>query len=228
MLVCADPTRAADSTRANIMLNPQFAKGSGESPDDWRPEAWVNSPAAFHPHYAQPSETGALAELVVENLQPNDARWMQSISLGPGWYYLSVELRTQNVGADKTGATISVMEDGIMSPDVRGNSGWQRVGFHLQVGGHGADLDIALRLGGYGSLNTGKAWFRDARIEPVSAPSAGASPIFNLAEIRASDTHPPKGSPISFVLLFALFVGIAALGWRMAGPVDIDSRGGRG
>ena len=51
----------------------------------------------------------------VDNLQANDGRWMQPLTVPPGWYQLSVDVRTENVGTKESGASMSVMEDGIMS-----------------------------------------------------------------------------------------------------------------
>ena len=57
--------------------------------------------------------------MVVNNLQPNDARWLQTLTLGPGWYYVGAEARTEAVPANATGASVSLDEDSINSPDLR-------------------------------------------------------------------------------------------------------------
>src|SRR5205807_8926711 len=96
----------------------------------------------------------------------------------------SAEIRTENVADGNTGASISVMEDGIMSPDVKDSSGWTRVGLYLSVGEKGADVDVALRVGGYGSLNTGRGFFRNTSVVRIDKAPPGATPVFDLAEIR--------------------------------------------
>ena len=162
------PCRAAPRAAQNLLLNGDFAKGSEDQPDLWRTEAWINNPNAFHAHWHSfPDKPN---QLEVDNLQANDGRWMQPLTVAPGWYQLSVDVRTENVGAKESGATISVMEDGIMSADVRGTTGWQRVTLYLKVGGHGADIDVALRVGGFGSLNTGRAFFKNATLVQIAAP----------------------------------------------------------
>src|SRR5260370_21899269 len=104
-----------------------------------------------------------------DKLQANEGRWMQPMNLPPGWYQISADVRTENVGAKESGASISVMEDGIMSADIHGTTDWQHVTLYLKVGGHGADLDVALRVGGFGSLNTGKPFFRNAALIAIYA-----------------------------------------------------------
>jgi dolichyl-phosphate-mannose-protein mannosyltransferase len=215
------PHRA--SAAQNLLQNGNFAKGSEDQPDEWRTEAWINKPDAFVCHW-HPSTNGP-GELEVDNLQPNDGRWMQPLSLPPGWYQLSVEIRTENVGTKEDGASISVMEDGIMSPEIRGTTGWQRVSLYLKVGGHGADVDVALRVGGFASLNTGRAFFRNASLVAIAEPPPGATPSFDLMAIRQESAPVPNGSHWSMVFTFAILAAIAYLGWRMFGDVpDVPER----
>jgi hypothetical protein len=145
---------------------------------------------------------------------------MQSLTVQPGWYQLSVDLRTENVGAKESGATISVMEDGIMSADIHGTTDWQRVTLYLKVGGHGADIEVALRIGGFGSLNTGKAFFRNASLVAIDAPPPKATPTYDLVAIRKEAAPEPIGSPISLAFTFVALAAIAWAGWRIFGDDD--------
>jgi len=210
---------SADAPK-NLLQNGDFAKGSEDQPDLWRTEAWINSPEAFQAHWHFAANQPDQSELEVDNLQANDARWMQPLTLAPGWYQLSVDIRTENVGAKETGATISIMEDGIMSPDVHGTTDWQRVTLYLKVAGKGADVDVALRVGGFGSLNTGKAWFRNATLLAISAPPPSAAPTYDLMAIRQQGAAVPSGSTISLVLTFMMLAGFACVGWRIYGDDD--------
>lgn len=215
--VCA-PRRAVAADQKNLLINGTFAKGSEDQPDLWRTEAWINKPDAFLAHWH--SYTDKPCELEVDNLQADGARWMQSLTVQPGWYQLSVDVRTVNVGAKETGATISVMEDGIMSADIHGTNDWQRVTLYLKVGGHGADIDVALRVGGFGSLNTGTAFFRNATLFKIDAPPPSATPTYDLMAIRQQGLPVPIGSPISLVLTFVALAAIAWVGWRIYGDDD--------
>ena len=213
VLLIVSAPHAAFAAR-NLLQNGDFAKGSGDQPDHWRTEAWINKPDAFLAHW-HPSTAGQPNEVEVVNLQPDDGRWEQSLTLAPGWYQLSVDLRTEEVGPDQTGASISVMEDGIMSQEVHGTTEWQRVTLYLRVGGHGADVDVALRVGGFGSLNKGRAFFRNATLEEIAAAPAGATPTFDLSEIRKQAAPVPIGKPYSMVLTFLLLAAIGFVGWLM-------------
>src|SRR5258708_10478428 len=140
---------------------------------------------------------------------------MQPLSLGPGWYRLSGDNSTENVGTKENGASISIMEDGIMSPEIRGTAGWQHVSLFLKVGGKGADVDVALRIGGFASLNTGRAFFRNATLVAIAAPPPNAAPTFDLITIRQEAQPVPAGSHWSLGITFAMLASIAYLGWRM-------------
>ena len=212
------PSRVAADSPKNLLLNGDFAKGSEDQPDSWRTEAWINSPDAFQTHWHQ--YTDKPSEMEVDNLQANDGRWMQPLTVAPGWYQLSVDLRTENVGEKESGASMSVMEDGIMSADIHGTTDWQRVTLYLKVGGHGADIDVALRIGGFGSLNTGKAFFRNASMIAIDAPPPSATPTYDLNAIRQQAAPVPIGSPISLVFTFAVLAGVAWAGWRIYGDDD--------
>jgi hypothetical protein len=219
ILMIATALSARAATEAKLILNGDLSRGSEQQPDDWRTEAWVNEPAAFAYTWIHP-QNEVPGQLLVNAIKPNDARWMQSLTLAPGWYHLSAEVRTENVGTKETGATISIMEDGAMSPDIRGTTGWQTVGFYLQVGASGADVEVALRVGGYGSLNTGRAFFRNVRAEKVTSPPPGASPVYDLTAIRKASQPQPVGHPVTLWATFVVLALVAYYGWRLFGSEE--------
>jgi dolichyl-phosphate-mannose-protein mannosyltransferase len=197
-----------------LLHNADLAKGAGNQPDDWQTQAWINEPSAVTFSWTHPPDGGpGVAE--VEAIKADDARWMQSMSLTPGWYYISAEIRTENIGKDASGATISVMEDGIMSPEVKGTSDWTKVGLYMRVGKKGADVDVALRIGGFGSLNTGRAFYRNASVMAVAAPPPNAQPTYDLDKIRQEALPVPLGKPYSMVLTYLLLLAMAYGGWYL-------------
>jgi len=210
---CAVAAAFAHASDApNLLLNADLTRGAANRPEHWRSEAWVSSPEAFAGGWTRGSE-GRHGEVEVANLKPNDARLIQSLVLNPGWYHVTADIRTEQVGTAETGATVSILEDSIMSADVNSNSDWTSVGFYLHVGDSGANVDVALRLGGYGSLNTGRAFFRNPSVARVSTPPAGATPVYDLTTIREQSAPKPLGSPWSLVLTFASLAAVAAWGW---------------
>jgi dolichyl-phosphate-mannose-protein mannosyltransferase len=199
----------------NLLANPDLIKGAGDSPDNWQTEAWQEGPE--YSTYQWNHDEGKPGELSVTNIKPNDARWAQSLNLAGGWYHFSADLRAENVAKDNTGVSLSIMEDGITSPDLKGTTKWQKENFYLKVGPKGADLELACRVGGFGSLNTGTGYCRNIRMEMVAAPPAGSQSVFDLDKIRKESAEVPIGSPWTLVAAFLFLIGIAIFGWRTFG-----------
>jgi hypothetical protein len=210
IMAAAVPARAS----RNLLNNGDFIRGSGESVDGWRTDAWILNPGATKYEWIAPHD-GEPAEVEISSLRDNDARWVQGLSLRPGWYHISVEARTLNILPFFTGATVSVLEDSIMSEDLRGNHDWTPLGFYLRVGKHGADIDVALRLGGYMNLTRGQAWFRHARVVEVAGPPRDATRVFDLAAIRKTEVTGPIGRPWTLVATFMALGSMTIMGWRM-------------
>jgi len=204
----------AHAAGKELLINADLSKGSENQPDDWQTQAWVNDQVSVAFTWTHPPGGGP-GEAEVNAIKENDARWWQQMELKEGWYYISADIRTENVGMDHSGATISVLEDGIMSPEVKGTSPWTHEGFYLKVGKKGADAQIALRIGGFGSLNTGKAFFRNASVTMIDAPPQGAQPIYDLDAIRKTAQPVPLGQPYSLVLTYLVLIAIAYGGWRL-------------
>ena len=160
----------------NVLLNGDLTKGSGNSPNNWRTAAWKNGPESTT--YRWHHSPSAPSQLEVSSAKANDAYWAQTIHLAPGWYHFMASVRAEDIPQNSSGANISILEDGITSPHLRGTTDWQTIGFYLKVGDPGAEVALACRLGGFASLNTGKAFCRDLRAVKIDAPPANAEAAF--------------------------------------------------
>jgi len=212
MLVAMIASRDAFAAPTNLLNNGDFARGSGTSCDGWRVDAWVLSPTATEFKWIRPT-AGEPAEVEIDTHHDNDARWVQTVPLGPGWYYFSVEARTDKILPFFDGASISVLEDGIMSADLRRTNNWTKLDFYLRVGPKGGDVDVALRLGGFMNLNRGKAFFRRASVVKVTGPPPGEPHVFDLEQIRKDEVTGPIGHTWSLAAVFVMFIILAAAGW---------------
>jgi len=76
------PAALAESPTAgrDLLSNGDFSHGSGKSPDNWRTGGWKEEPSVTS--YDWLHSPGSEPELIVNNLQANDARWLQTLSLG--------------------------------------------------------------------------------------------------------------------------------------------------
>jgi hypothetical protein len=197
---------------ANLLHNGNFSVGSGNSVDGWRTDAWIQSPDTTDYRWIRP-QAGAPGEVEIFTHHDNDARWLQPISLSPGWYHISAEVKTQKALTFFTGANVSILEDGISSADVKGDHDWARIGLFLKIGPRGADIDVCLRLGGYANLTRGEALFRDARVERIAAPAADTPHVFDLDAIRKQEVTGPIGRPWTLVATLIFLLALAAFGW---------------
>ncbi len=153
------------------------------------------------------------AMLEVNAIKADDARWMQSLSLTPGWYYMSADIRTENVGKDNSGATISVMEDGIMSPEIKGTTSWtQRRPLHAgRKKGRRCRCRIARRR--IRQPQHRQAFFRNASV--VADRCAAAQRASRSSTSRRFARHARAGADrkaLSLVLTYLFLIRIAYVG----------------
>lgn len=216
LLALAIGTKAEPSAAVphNLLNNATLARGSGDSCDGWRSDAWILSPTATSFSWIPPNE-GHPGQLEVDTMRDNDARWTQNLSLTGGWYRISVWARSEDALSFFTGANISVLEDGIVSADLRGTQPWQELVLYLKIPPYGADIDVALRLGGYMNLTRGKAFFRDPAVVRIGAPPIGANHVYDLGAIRKSEAGSPIGSRWTLYATYLALAAIAVIGWRL-------------
>jgi hypothetical protein len=187
-LGCRRGGEHADGQR-NILLNGDLTKGTSNSPDYWESAAWQAKTAVFGWNHT----AGAPGELEVSSDQPNDAHWSQAVHLARGWYHFSASMRAEGVPHGGGGAILYDFVNGIGSEALYGTTNWQTVGFYLKAGNSGADVKLACRLGGFASLNTGKAFCRNLRAIEIDKPPPDATAAFDLDLMRRPVTaaQPP-------------------------------------
>jgi hypothetical protein len=159
--------RSADGPEANLLANPSFENGTGSSPDGWRTDAW-DATATFGWERKKPADGRRSVSITAS--APNDARWVQTVpDLAPGQSYaLCGWLRGRNIvtAADATvGANVSVMGGFVRSESRSGTFNWAQSCVVFEPGE--TTLDVACRLGFYGSTVTGQLWCDAMSLMPV-------------------------------------------------------------
>ncbi|WP_135548926.1 glycosyltransferase family 39 protein [Paenibacillus cymbidii] len=201
------PARAAES---NLLVNPGFEQGGGTAPTGWTVDLWTpGGDASVMTATAVPGNAGAQAASI-ENKQANDAKWVQKVTVKPKTVYkLSGLVKAEGIGSAAKGANLSVMGVTETSVDVKDTKGeWVPLTLYGKTGSKQKELDVALRLGGYGSLNTGKAYFDELSLEelPDGAPKGAKVISFEpqKAQPAASSAGPAGPHPSAFpTLLYA-------------------------
>jgi hypothetical protein len=147
-----------------------FEEGSGAMPDGWGVDQWEQR-SAFTWEQAGVGRDGSRC-VSIETIDPdgNDARWTRTLQLTPeGWYSLSGWVRGERL-SNATGdlaANLSLMDSWQVSSSGPGTFDWTKLDLTLQANVSG-EVTIACRLGCWGSLVTGKAYFDDLTITPLT------------------------------------------------------------
>jgi hypothetical protein len=157
----------------NQLLNGGFEEGAyapGNLPDGWTRSAWL--PSAEFRWESQSAYKGTHAISITAD-EPNDASWLQGLSLTPNTNYLfSAWVRTENVAHTESvvdpGANLSIWGTWARSSGVFGTSDWTLVRLPFNSGATG-EVTVAARLGHWGGATTGTVWFDDVQVTRIDA-----------------------------------------------------------
>ena len=205
----------------NFVQNGDLARGNGSTPDEWRTDRWETAAGATEFMWQAPSGDKP-GQAGIKNVKPNDARFVQDLRVREqSWYHITGKIRTDNVGLGQIGAYLSLMEGFQNTQDVKGtHPDWEAVEMWVKTEKWQDRLTLALRLGGYSSLNTGEAWFADISAEPVSGPAPNAKNVYQPAERQGGIA--PLGL-WALILLLSLITG--ALWYYLRQPPGGEDRG---
>ncbi len=203
-----------------LVRNGDFATAASSGlPEGWSNESWLKSTTATEFTWAQ-SENG-IGAATIRSREPNDASWIQSVGVSPStWYRVSAWIRTENVGTERMGAYVSVMDTFFYSEELRGTRPWTPVVLWVKTGNLDTSIKVALRLGGYSSLNTGTAQFTMVSVEPAGRPPRGSKQVYG----GASDESPSGGLPWARLAALAVAAGIGFVLWRYLFAASRGSR----
>ncbi|OXM17095.1 glycosyltransferase family 39 protein [Paenibacillus herberti] len=185
-----------------LLGNGNFASVKDGLPEGWSKDGYRLDEAVTNWSVEKGSGSDPASFVRVSNMQPNDARWLQRVAAQPDKLYkLSALVRAAGVPAGGFGINLSVL--GVMetSESLYDTAGaWQTVEVYGRTGASQTELDVLLRVGGYGSEITGTGDFANVSLteaaeapegakvisfDPASAPpaggGAGSTPEANLA-----------------------------------------------
>lgn len=196
-----------------VLANGRFIDVRNGLPTGWHPVTWVADNTIFA---AMPPGDDGGGVLRIANVSGNDARLCQTVSLDPGMTYrIAATVRTEDVGTDLIGALVTVEPRVADTIDLRGTRDWQRLELTAAANGL-SSWDVCLRLGSYGNLNTGTAYFRDVEVRPMFVrptrwlPQMPSDP---RAFVRVALWSPTTAAVVGGLLL-AYGFGILGNRWR--------------
>lgn len=199
----------------NLLENASFENVSDNLPNDWGHDAYLKEKhiTAYTVSDAE-AHTGTYSA-VLENFEANHSRWTQTVSVKPkSTYKLSGYVKAEQIGPDATGVHFFVDGVAVIYPDVKDTNGkWAYIHFYAKTGKDQKSITFGASLGGYGSINTGKAYFDDVSVEKVSKAPAGTE-VFSLVPTETSQGAEAAGTVgavlplIIFAALFSLFFAL--------------------
>lgn len=98
MLIAASPAHAADAAK-NLLRN------------GWHSQAWIEKgqPVQFHQTVLSIGDPAQVEiSIGIDAAQPNAARFTEPITVDPGWYEIGADVRTEAIGANGYGASLTV------------------------------------------------------------------------------------------------------------------------
>ena len=158
----------------NLLENGDFSAVTDGMPDHWNTGMWVTSAGASYLEAATAAD-GTTAALV-ENVAANDARFEQTVSVrGNATYRLTARVMAEGCDPEELGANVSFLGVYGTSEDVHDTDGaWETLTLYAHTGKGQKEATVCVRLGGYGSEATGRAWFTDVCLEQVEEAPVGA------------------------------------------------------
>ncbi|MBS7262581.1 MAG: glycosyltransferase family 39 protein [Eubacteriales bacterium] len=182
LLVLMSVTAAAAT---NLLPNPGF-----DAVDDGKVSGWVEgvyNDTGVTSFCVAGGRTGGNAACIVSTGE-NDARYEKLVSVRPNTLYrISAYIKTEGVVG--TGANLSALETWACSDYVTGDSDWRYVEFYGKTDADTKEVIVALRLGYYGGLTSGTAYFDDVTMEAVGSVPGGAT-AQSLANYNKKETKP--------------------------------------
>jgi hypothetical protein len=201
---------AADAER---VTNGLFSRGDGGHPGGWRGVAYFSGPDAVA--FNWDVDSVGVGEVKIDNLKPNDSRWVQNAPVLPStWYHVAGWIRCENAGTGAMGAYLAVGETGHRSADLHGTQTWQRVDFWTQTLPKQTSVEMQCRLGGFSSLNTGSAYFTGISLVEGNPPAPGEPDRGGALEDHAQRT-------VLLALILVLAGGsVMLLVWGLVAPAS--------
>ena len=181
----------------NLLANPGIEEVDGDGlPSSWYKGMW---------YYDGSSELSAVSgayeggySLYVDNLSENDARFEQTVEVEPDTIYrISCMVRAEGCSPEGAGAGISIKDTFVSSETVYDTSGaWVPVTLYGVTGSDQDELTVMARVGGYGSLNVGRAWFDAFEMTAMEQAPTGAfvQSFATLPPVQAEDGGLSEGA----------------------------------
>ena len=164
----SEPNMTPASCPLNLLNNSGFEL-PGQNPVsapllNWTTSQWSPSVSKFL-RDPDVSHSGSSSAMII-NWTTNDAQFSQNVTVEPNTNYLLTGwIKTESV-SNGTGANLCIGGTWTHTEGLSGTHDWTFVRLSFNSGSN-TQINIATRLGYWGSLSVGMAWFDDLRLTPL-------------------------------------------------------------
>ena len=174
LLLAAFVCRAENADSANLILNGSFEDG-GDMPYGWTSDCYITDGVRIETAINEADNSSCLHVITDTD---NDARIVQEIEVGENTYVkISCLIRADVKSGD--GACISIIDYPEARSSYVSSSRWTIAEFYCYTA-EISSVKVALRLGYYGNLGSGEAWFDDVRVEILDAKPASCISLYPI------------------------------------------------
>ncbi len=163
----------------NLVKNPGFEEVEANDAYFWMFHCYDNDPGVTENYVDSTQAYEGSNSAFIVNHYVNDSRFKQDIPVkGNTYYRLSCWVKTENVGTEMIGANISIENSTNVSRDIRGTTPeWEYIELYGKTSANQDSLTLTVGLGGYGNVNTGKAWFDNIEVAELNSLPAGKTAV---------------------------------------------------
>lgn len=214
----------------NLIKNGDFSEMEGDLPAHWRKEMWETDPGiSILTVEADGYEGNSLS---VVNVDPNDARFVQTVEVEPNTLYrITGMVWASDCESGGYGATLSIGNTFVYSESLYDTEDYyDYVTLYGKTGPSQRTLDVYCRVGGYGSEERGRAMFDNIEMVKLDErPADGMVYDFfredsNNAQPKAT-TNPgePERFTEAWLLFTFVYVCLAAGAIRKRGRACVEA-----
>ncbi len=154
----------------NLVVNGGFEKVIGDIPDKWRIDCWQEKDAICKYSANEKIRKSGRYAAMISQAGKADSRWVQEVAVRPRTRYkLSGWIKTADIPREGAGASLQVDLPNTHSEVLYGDNDWKYVELELKTRTGQKSFKVLCRLGDYGAVNTGTAYFDDIELKEISS-----------------------------------------------------------
>ncbi|MEE1200584.1 MAG: phospholipid carrier-dependent glycosyltransferase [Christensenellales bacterium] len=198
----------------NLITNGDFSDYTNDLPANWIREVWYTDEGVSTLTVDPDGYEGSC--ISVCNFSENDARFAQTVTVKPDTLYrVSAMCRAEGIGTEGMGATLSVKDTFVYSNVLNDTDGeWMPLELYGRTGADQNQLTLYARVGGYGMLSTGSAWFDNIELTEIDEAPQGVNvsmlstptPTAKLEAGGTGTAQAPIRHTEAFTLLSCIFM----------------------